>query len=247
MSSQRDDSIPIFILGSQRSGSTMLIDIMHLRSDTQSHSEARNNSAFVNYQLRDLEEVKKLIQGSPARFVCFKPIADSHKVFELRDAFPNSYIIWLYRQYEDVANSRLRKFAAPTRAIKLVCKDLPGGGWFAEGASDSVRQVLRKLPYASLSEFDFACLNWWARNQIFVEKLLWQLNNVILMRYEQLVSDPDKTFTMLSKRIGLPCDPQSYRFINRHSIGRNPAPQLHPEVKSLCDSLMAELEKRCTL
>lgn len=238
----QSSAIPIFVMGAQRSGTTMLMDVLHLRPDTRGFSESQHSSAFRDFQLRSPTRIAKIIEDSRAPFVCFKPIADSHRILDLRDAFTHAYFVWIYRQYLDVANSRLRKFDNPTRAIRLVCQGLPGGGWFDTGVPKATRQILRQLPYNDLTDFDFACLAWWTRNRIFEEHKLWTLPNVILLRYENIVSQPERELAILKDRIGLAGHPQSVRFIHDHSVQRDEAPSIHGDVRDLCDSLLALLD-----
>ena len=238
-------SIPVFVLGAQRSGTSMFIDTLHLRPDTQVFSESDNNKAFFNYQLRSLDTIDNIIRRSPAPFVCFKPIADSHIVSKLRERFPAAAFIWLYRQYEDVANSRLRKFAGATRAIRLVCQGKDGAGWFGDGIDEDTSAQLQSLPYESLTEFDFACLAWWARNRIFEVNSLWNEARVVLLSYENLVADPEKTYEVLEGRIGLPYNARAFRFIHRRSVGRNPAPNLNDAVREMCEANLQLMNSHC--
>src|SRR5690606_34098566 len=123
--------------------------------------------------------------------VCFKPICDSHLIRELPTTFAEGHLVWAYRHYTDVANSSLRKFEHATRAIRLVCTGQPGAGWFGEGLSSEVAEELRSLYEAeTLSDFDLACLVWWARNQIMLDSGLAGRPSVTLVKYETLVTNP---------------------------------------------------------
>ncbi len=231
------ESTPVFLFGIQRSGTTMLMHCLELHPDTEIFDEADNNEAFFDYCIRNYETLNALITRSKAPFVCFKPIADSHLIMEFIEQFPSGKFIWAYRDYKDVANSFLRKFAHATRAIKLVCLNQEGGGWFQKGVSSETTSILREVYTPGLSEFDLACLAWFARNRIFVEKNLGS-SDVMLIKYEHMVSNPERTFTNLSNFTGMRYDKNSIRYVHNASIAKNPYPELNPLIQKMCDDLM---------
>ena len=235
-------SVPVFVFGMQRSGTSMLMNVLHLRRDTEVYDENKESRAFVRHRLRDLNTIKQLISDSRASYVCFKPIADSHRIDELLEQFPDSRAIWIYRDYKDVANSRLRKFSNVNRAIRLVCQGLPGGGWFDDGVSDATRKILTSMDVDALTEFDFACLTWWARNRIYIENELWNNDSILLVKYEQLVTSPIGTFDRMLSHLGMPPEPRSLRHVHQTSIGKNAAPPVNAEVETLCLELERSLD-----
>lgn len=234
---------PVFVLGLQRSGTNMIMDVLHLRADTEVYSESRDSVAFNNYLLRELEIVDRLIEDSRSPYVCFKPIADSHRVHELMARYSEAHFIWIYRAFQDVANSRLRAFPHATRAIRLACRGETGGGWFDEGLSPETRRILREFDVERLSDFDLACLTWWARNRICIERALWQYGKVAIVRYEKLAADPATGFSSLFEFLAMPASAHALRFIRATSIGRHEAPPLDAEVETLCHQVLAELDR----
>lgn len=220
----------------------MLMNVLHLRRDTEVFDENRESSAFDRHRLRDLEKIAGLVQNSRAAYVCFKPIADSHRIEQILSRFPLGRAIWIYRDYKDVANSRLRKFANVNRAIRLICKGLPGGGWFDDGVSDSTREQLKSLDVDTMTDFDLACLTWWARNRIYLEKELWNNGRILLVRYEQLVTSPIETFNRILAHLGMPAEPRSLKHVHQASVGKNKAPPLRSEVEALCYELETSLD-----
>jgi hypothetical protein len=138
-----------------------------------------------------------------------------------------------------VANSFLRKFPHATRAIRLVCADQEGGGWFQEGISEETGNILRGLPWQNFSDYDFACLVWWARNRLFFEQHLDKEKRVLLLRYEKLVTVPEESLRVITNFIGIPFSTQMTRYIHARSIARYPPPKINPLVQELCDELAA--------
>lgn len=243
----RCDSKPIFVLGKQRSGTTMLMHAFHRCPDVLVFDEHRDNKAFEQHRLRSFNVIRNLVEQSRFPAVCFKPICDSHRITDLIAAFPDAHCIWIYRDYRDVANSSLRKFETSVRAIRLVCTGKSGGGWFQEGVSRDVSEVLRKAYRPGLTDFDLACLSWWARNQIIFESKMIGKPNVTVMRYEALVCDPEPILQWLFDRIGLEHRARVGLHISPRSIGRHHAPEIDSTVRSLCaEALMALDDAYCS-
>ena len=238
------ETVPVFLFGKQRSGTTMLMYIFHLHPDTKVHEESSNSKAYSDYRIRSLERLEKMIQASKFSHTCFQPLADSHLIKKFIDRFPKGRFIWIYRGYQDVANSHLKRFAHATRAIKIVCNNQTGGGWFKEGVSKGSAKILREI-HASyqLGEYDYACLAWWTRNRIFIEKKLKGSPNLIPLRYEDIVTEPDRTLSALFEFVGLRNSKCVYKYVHQRSIKKNAYPSLVPIVRELCEDLQTELNK----
>lgn len=238
------DSKPVFIFGTQRSGTSMLMYAFHRYSEAQVWDEHRDSRVFHDFRVRDFTVLKNVLAESRFRTVCFKPICDSHLIAEFCTEFPNAHHVWIYRRYEDVANSTLAKFRSPTRAIRLVCTNQPGGGWFAEGLSKETFGILRDIYDERLTEFELACLVWWARNRVVVEAAPLPEHDFTLVRYESLVCEPDAMFRWLFDRIGLQYEEKVAGRVSSRSIGRRPRMPMSEPVQALCDSLLCELDNR---
>lgn len=234
-------SKPVFVLGKQRSGTGMLMRIFHRHSDLLVFDENRNNAAFEDFRLRDDDTIRLLVEQARFPAVCLKPVCDSQRIADLFDAFPYGHFVWMYRDYRDVANSSLRKFGSATRAVRLACLGQPGGGWFQEGLSPAVASTLQQVYRPSLSEFDLACLAWWARNRIVLESGLLGHPNLTLLKYEELASNPDSVLPWLFHRIGIRYQPGLARDVNARSIG-HPAPEMDRSVQNLCSSVLQRLD-----
>ncbi|MDO8954859.1 MAG: sulfotransferase [Gammaproteobacteria bacterium] len=233
------ETTPVFVLGIQRSGTTMLMFAFHLHPEIAVYDESRASKAFFDFQLRSMETTEKLVHANPFPVACFKPLADSHLTIQLLRRFPSARCIWALREYSDVANSFLRKFPHATRAIRLVCSGQEGGGWFQEGVSEATGRILRNLPWQNFSDYDFACLIWWARNRIFFEQKLEREKRVLLLHYEKLVTAPEESLRAVTNFIGIPFSTQMIRYIHARSISKYSPPQINPSVQELCDEITA--------
>lgn len=233
---------PVFIVGLQRSGTTMLMDIFHLHPETDVYDEARDSKVFLDFRIRGLDTLRRVIDDSHYGFPCFKIIADSHILPSIIDGLADATVLWMYREPGPNAASRLVKFPAGTAAIRAVCESRQGGGWFAEGVSAAVAHKLRSLDRAHFTDFDYACLVWWARNQLYFELNLASDARVRLLRYETLVSQPESTMRALYDWTGLQWSSPSMRFVHARSMRRPDLPKLDPEVESMCASLLQRLD-----
>ncbi len=233
------ETTPVFVLGLQRSGTTMLMFAFHLHPEIAVYDESRDSSSYLNFRLRSMEVTEQLITASPFPVACFKPLADSHLATPLLNRFPSARCIWALREYSDVANSFLRKFPHATRAIRLVCAGQEGGGWFQEGISEETGNILQNLPWQNFSDYDFACLVWWARNRLYFEQHLDKEKRVLLLRYEKLVTAPQESLSAITNFIGIPFSPQMTRYIHARSISRHSPPRINPLAQELCDELAA--------
>jgi hypothetical protein len=236
------DKAPVLIAGLQRSGTTMLMNIFHMHPDTEVFDEARSSDAFLEFRIRSLDAVRQGIEASHYRFPCFKVIADSHILPSIMQGLPGAKVLWMYRQPGPNAASRLKKWGHATAAIRAVCEGRPGGGWFAEGVSGPVQRHLQALERANFSDFDYACLAWWARNNLYFELSLDQEPSVRLLRYETLVAEPEPTMRALYQWIGMPWSERSMRFVHARSMRKPNLPALDPQVESLCNDLLRRLD-----
>ena len=237
------ESKPVFVLGKQRSGTSMLMNCFHRHPASLVFDEHRNNPAFERHRLRSADTIRGLLEQSRLPVVCFKPICDSHRIGELYDEFPAAHFIWLYRSFEDVSNSTLRKFDAPTHAIRLICANQPGGGWLQEGVSPRMADVLKDIYRPDLSDFDFACLSWWLRNQIIVESGLIGAPNLTFVKYEALVLQPTQMLEWLFDRIEIGYRKGIERKITARFIGRNVIPEMDERIQHLCVATLDSLDR----
>lgn len=227
-------AIPLMLFGVQRSGTSMLMNVLDLHTNTQVFTEDAQSDIYDDYRLRGKEVISKAILDARAPVVCFKPISDSHIARTYIERFPEGRYVWVMRHYLDVAASSVKKWPEHgSRAIRIVCRGGVGGGWFQEGVSAETEEILRSIDQDHLTEFDYACLVWWARNRCFFEQELGIFNNVALVFYERLL---DGDLKRLFDFAGLSFDERYGRYI-RVSAARSRYPVVSPVVAELCEGL----------
>lgn len=231
------DSHCLFVCGQQRSGTTMMMRVLQIHPDTEVFHELPDSPAFHRYCLRDLETLDRLVAGSRAPVVCFKPLMDSYRAGELLEHFDGSRVLWMLRHYTDVANSTLHRFADPNVNLRRILEGEPGGEHMRREISDDSLATMQALYRSDLSEADLACLRWWGRNRIVLEQRLHEHPRLRLQPYEDLVESGRPAVNEILGWAGLQSSAHAVRHVHARSVGRNPAPDLAPEVHDLCEDL----------
>jgi hypothetical protein len=229
------------IVGCQRSGTTMLQQSLLDRSwrvivlgEMDPKLTQRTDPETLRW--KPLSEVAPCLRALPFELVVTKPLVESHRTTELLDALPDSRAIWMLRHYLAVATSNLAKFGINNghRDLeRLVSGDRTE--WRASCTSD-VRERVRSLMAAGISDLDAAALFWWARNQLYFDQNLMRDDRVRVLRYESVVNDPVGCVEVLSKFIGVTLRSNSGERAIRQS-GRVKE-RLQPQVERLCAEML---------
>jgi len=234
----------VFVVGCQRSGTNMLMDTIERAPDAWVYHEDSRSVAFRNYRLRSDEVIERLIRRSYARTVGFKPVCDSHWTDRLLDRHPDSRAIWIYRDYQDVANSAVRNFGAHQADIVrwIVEKDWKTLDWRGERLSESTVDLVHRVYRSDLSPEEGAALFWYMRNQLFFELSLHRDERVLFVRYEHLVGRPGEVFPRVFSFIGCTLDPVFYAGVFESSVRKHAFPEIDPELRKACEELQARLD-----
>jgi hypothetical protein len=180
---------PVYILGVQRSGTTLLAGCFEKSMDFDVFREI--SPAMVNFRIKDDATITSIITSSRHGFVVFKPLTDSHRATEFLALRPESYAIWMFRRADDRANSAVAKSGNHNLEV---LRDLAHGRgferWQAQGLTDEDLTRIRTYNYENMSRHDAAALLWYLRNGLFFNQGLDQMPNVLPLAYEDLVSDP---------------------------------------------------------
>jgi sulfotransferase family protein len=244
LSYPHENSVPLFIFGRQRSGTTMLQHIFEYSKYFKVYGE-HHSKAFEKCFIKDFGTIKGLVHESKAPFTVFKPLCDSHRILEFTNTFPNSKSIWIYRNYEDTVNSQMRKFPNGGEAIEItkdICQGKTGSGWFYYALSDQVRETMQKIYKPEFTIHDYGCLAWWARNMLVLEKELATNKKVLLVDYDRLVQNPKEEASTIFNFIGVRFDDGCIKFIHSKSVGKNPFPEIDSNIKAMCLRLTNAIE-----
>lgn len=238
-----------FIVGCQRSGTTMALSMLNesLDVDVLNESDAR---AFVECRIKDVQTRKRLLDKSAANCLIFKPVCESHRLDDLLREHPGSRGIWMYRDYADVANSAVTLWGDTTK--RFMSDLFQGGGdwggyqWNRERIGDDCLDELRAAAPADPTPHEAAALFWYMRNYTLFEQPLRDRDDVVIMRYEPLVRDADKGFRRLCAFLDVGFSPRMVRRVSKASVGRKNRPTLCDPIENLCRKMLQRLDAACT-
>lgn len=230
----------MFVLGVQRSGTTMLMDCLERSLETEVLHEV--SRAMDNFRLKDTETVASIIRSSRSKLVAFKPLTDSHKARELLDLGPQISVCWAFRRASDRANSAVAKFGSNNlELLRAFAKGEMMDTWQAQGLSDESMGLIRKYDLEQMSPHSAAGLFWLIRNNMFFEMGLDKDPRVLPIAYEDLVSDPRAVMQGFCKFCGINYEDRLVSNIHSRSIGKEDS-RLDPEIKALCDDMYGRFQ-----
>lgn len=226
-----NESRAVFILGSGRSGTDIVAHCLSKAWDVELINED-NPKAFDNWRLKCLDAVSEAVKASGAKLVLFKPIVETLRAREFLDHFSGSSVVFVIRNPYDAINSMVRFFGdGHVRAVQ---------SWVASDfsrqsqAPDSVKQFVKSQCHESLSIEDASGLYWLVYNSAFDFLDLSSCASATMVRYESLVQQPDQTMEQVCRFLDLKWNPSMTDEVYSGSLGKNPKPDLSPEIERAC-------------
>jgi hypothetical protein len=209
------------------------------------YQESEFSLAFSAYHLRADSIIEWLIRHTPAPLVSFGSILDSQITDDLLSRFERAKAIWVYRRYEDVANSCARMQWG--HSLKDLVRWAARGEFERLGArgrrisADTVR-LFGDLFREDLSNEAAACLYWYMRNQLYFDLNLHTDPRVLIVQYEDTVQNPVEAFRRIFRFLGLPFDPSIVDGVFASSVGKHTWLNTDPAIDEVCDALKARLD-----
>jgi hypothetical protein len=228
----------VFVVGSQRSGTRLPLQALDCSPEIATFSEGVS-PYFDRVLLQPLDRVERLLQRSPFPVVALKPICETHRVHELLDRFEGSKAIWIFRDYRDTVNSVSVKW----RSGRDVLGRLANGvvTWRSGGLSREKINLVKRLYRDDMTLHEANAVMWYLRNGLFFDLNAHERPNILLVRYEDLVTDPYNGFARLFDFVDLPA-PRDYGSLIRSSgVSKKPFPEISAEIRSLCEELQQRL------
>lgn len=239
----------LFIVGCQRAGTSLMNRIFSRDLNVSVYREASklsSNDQSKRLRLNPLDQVQQEFERNKAPLIVLKPLVESQNILKLLDYFPESQALWMYRHYRDTAISLVSRFGQATslRDIQCIVKN-DRDSWYAEGASEYVRTVITQHYSEAMSPYSAAALFWFARNQLFYELHLDQNPRVLMVRYEDLSTNPGRTIEKIYQFLGFNCleKVKLAQEVKATSVGRGHSIELSPAIEQLCSKLLVQLEQ----
>jgi hypothetical protein len=247
----------LFILGCQRSGTTMVVETLdrdwrvktfqefsavNLPADGRRPWSVRSMSRY-GLRLRPLDQVAARIQRSRSPLVVLKPLVESQRAPAILREIDGAVGLWVFRDYRDVARSNVKLFTPEVTRINLEpMLDQQPGNWRGEVVPEDVRELIADHYAPDMSPFDGAALFWYARNRLFFDLDLPLEKRVMALRYEDLVAEPAATMRRVYDHAAVPFPgPAIVADIHPRSVGLGRELELATEIEAACDRLLADL------
>ncbi len=235
----------IFILGCQRSGTTMLSRIFEKDFNIKNYKEDAllSNNEESKWRLPSFPEVSKELHKNKVKTIILKPLVESQNVDLLLDYFKNSKVIWVYRHYKDVAASDLKKFGERNgiNNIRPIALNEPNN-WRSEKVSEETKKLIKSHFSEDMNNNDAAALFWYCRNILFFEEGLDENPMAMLCNYEDLVTKPKETFEKVYQfAASSKAHPKLTSDIRSTSLKKGNTLKLSDDVLKKCDKLYDRL------
>ena len=231
----------VFIVGSQRSGTRLPLQVLDLAPEVMTYSEGAA-PYFRRVLLEPLDRVESLRRGSPFPVVVLKPICETHRVNELLDCFPRSRAVWIFRNYQDAVNSASVKWRSGREAVRRLASTNPeSAGWRVGGLTPEKLQLVRELYSERMTLHEANALMWYLRNSLFFDLGANLRADVLLVQYEDLVANSGKAFSRLFQFLDIPLPQGIDRGIKESSASERRFPDISPAIRGLCDELHQRL------
>jgi hypothetical protein len=215
------------------------MDCLERSTELEVYSEA--SPAMKDWRIRGNNTIRRIVGSSACRVVVFKPLTDSHRVVELLNEFPNSAAVWLYRRFEDRANSSVARFGNNNQELLTAfSKGERFDEWQAMGLTAENLELLRAFDYQAMTPQSAAAVFWYLRNSLYFDQELDKREDVLPFAYEDLVTNPK--FVMPAVCRFLDCEFQDAMIANIHakSVGRAAA-DIDESVRQLCEPMYERL------
>jgi hypothetical protein len=236
-------AMPAYIIGLQRSGTTVLTRCLGDSPRVELHNEA-DSRAFDHFRLRGDDVIRGIVTSSDHAVVLFKPLCDSHMALHLLDGIGTptpARAVWAFRSPAGRVRSSLGKFGAHN--LTVLSEIARGTGldrWQAGGLSAESLDLIRSFDYERLSPASAAALFWYVRNQLVFDLGLDRRDDVLMVHYDEMIARPEGVFSALCEFLGIPLPPMRTR-IERHRHTLEMPGDVHPDIARRCAELDARL------
>jgi len=234
----------LFVVGAPQSGTALLLDALDAHSDIRVHRQGDRRAFGRDGRLRDLAERRRLVEGARCRWVVFEPLLDLQHLDQLLDVHPGARAVFVLREPRDAARSSFEQEGdAPLRSVRRLTREYPCSHWTAERLPEARADELTGLVHPGLDGVSAAALLWWLRNEIFFDVALDVRHEEVLpVRYESLVGEPESELAELFAFLGLEPTPRAHHRISDLPVGGGRDVVLESEIDRRCRDLEQRLD-----
>jgi hypothetical protein len=231
----------VFVVGSQRSGTRLPLELLDCSSEVMTYSEG-SAPFFDGVLLRPLDTVEGLVERNPFPIVALKPICETHRVPELLGRFDQSRALWIFRNYRAAVTSASVKWSSGTEAVRrLAAGELDRAGWRAGGLTAAKLDLVRDLYSDKLSLHGANAIMWYLRNGLYFDLAVDKRDDVLLIRYETLLSEPQSSAERIFNFAGVSPVPNYAGVMRGTPTSKSNWPSVPRQIEDLCDQLQSRL------
>ncbi len=238
--SRKTDTKLLFIMGSGRSGTSILTNLLDHSFNTEVHGET-SKQLMKDYMLL-FKNVKKVRYNSKSKVVVAKPILNSFQINKILKEFKDVKIIWMIRNHKDVINSALNKFGPK---VGYYLKEMVNyniinkNNWVSKTIPNKYVNRIEKMNTSKFTDSDWMGLVWWSVNQIILETNLINNPRIKIIRYKDFILNPEKILTDIKNYIGENINTKCTRYIYNSSLYKGQSISLNKNVNELCQKTFA--------
>lgn len=234
-------TVPVFVIGNQRSGTTMLLSKLNRHFWVDVFHERSN--AMNEWELKPFPEIEAIIRQSKAKVCIFKPLEESHRANELLENFDGCKAIFIFRHYADVINSSLK--LGWGAHLRQYIENIRNDSEFKYSGPLNLTaknvQLVKDLYHHDMSEESCVALIWYLRNTLYFDCKLRENPAVLLLQYEKIIANPQKEMTRILNFLNLPPSRSVLHDISRRSAGKRPPKRIDGQIQNACDSMFESL------
>jgi hypothetical protein len=241
MRGKHANTLPVFIMGCGRSGTTMMLDIFHSDRRIETLGENDPKIATEKFMLR-YELLGPAIKQSKAPVLVMKPILNSFDAAKVLTQYRDAKVLWLVRDYKDMIASSMKKFGDRVAvSMREVITGNFGPNWIASGIHRETRRILQDMDSTGFTKLDWMGLVWWSVNRTILVDRLNTYEGFSLIQYEDFVIDQNAFLERIYGIIGLDCHCLGSKMVHANSVGKGSGIQLSPSVEKLCSGLKTQI------
>lgn len=230
----------LFVTGTHRSGTNMIMDALERHSATDVYHET-DPRVFHRYVHRGRSVLRDAIDRSPSRRVVIKALHESEQTLDLVTEFAPARVLWMYRDWRDVVNSLVSRWPQNRNRIDEIVEGTCGDNWRCQGISEQTLAIVRDVYTPNLSIAAVNTLFWYIRNQIFFDLALDNDARCLLLRFEDIVENPEQHIRALCAHFDMPYEAAMARVPSGTKIRKKPAPDIPSEIAALADNMLTKL------
>jgi hypothetical protein len=234
----------VFIVGAQRSGTRVPLTALEGAPDIVTYREGARPFFHAGRLVRE-DRLERLFAACLFPVLVLKPLCESHCAPQLLSRFPHSRVLWVFRGYQDTIASASLKWNSGVEAVERILQGrLAPDDWRGGGLTPELVESARRLYSPGLGLHHANAILWYLRSRVMLDLDLFASPNVMVVKYEDLTSDPTAHFSRVFAFIGEPLKPAYLTPIRRNPSRRASSLDIPDVVGDACAEIYDEIDRR---